>query len=63
MEAIWYTVVAIVLYLVSNRILDAVERRVGRRFEYRTLIFFGILLTLAIVAFWALRQIYAPAGQ
>jgi hypothetical protein len=50
-ELIYFTVVAVALYVVADRILDAVEVRAGRRFEYRTLYFFGILLVLALMAF------------
>jgi len=63
LEAIWYTIAAIILYLVSDRILNYAELRAGRRFERRTLIFFGILLTLAIITFWLARQILAPAAS
>jgi hypothetical protein len=55
MDAVYFTLAAIVLYLVSDRLLDAMERRAGRRFEYRSLIFFGILLTLSLVTFAAIR--------
>lgn len=57
MEFILFTVVAVVLYVVADRIVDAIEVRVGRRFEYRTLYFFGILLFLALVAFSLINAI------
>ena len=62
MEMLLYTIAAIILYLVSDKILDLVEQRIGRRFQQRTLIFFGILLGLAVVTFWVIRQIMTPAG-
>ena len=43
MSAIYFTVVAVALYFVSDWLLQAVEAQAGRRFEYRTLIFFVIL--------------------
>ena len=51
MSAIYFTVAGIALYFVSDRLLLLVEARAGRRFEYRTLIFFVILLTLALITF------------
>lgn len=57
LEALLFTALAVVLYLVSDRLLDALERRAGRRFEYRSMIFFGILLLLALVAFAVVRRL------
>jgi hypothetical protein len=51
MSAIWFTLVAIALYLVSDWLLERVEVAVGRRLEHRSLIFFAILLSLALVTF------------
>jgi hypothetical protein len=51
MSAIWFTLVAIVLYLVSDWLLERVEVAAGRRLEHRSLIFFAILLSLALVTF------------
>lgn len=56
MEIVWFTLVAVVLYLAADRILDALELRAGRRFEYRSLWFFGLLLALALVTFAAVRM-------
>jgi hypothetical protein len=49
--AIWFTLVAIVLYLVSDWLLERAELAVGKRLEHRSLIFFAILLSLALVTF------------
>jgi hypothetical protein len=57
MQMILFTVVGVVLYLVSDRLLDALERRAGRRFEYRSLVFFAILLALAVATFAAMRHL------
>lgn len=51
MTAIWFTLVAVVLYLVSDWLLERVETAVGKRLEHRSLIFFAILLSLALVTF------------
>ncbi len=61
MEVLLFTAVAVVLYLVSDRLLDAFERRAGRRFEHRSVIFFVILLVLAVATFSALQRL-AGAG-
>jgi hypothetical protein len=61
MEILLFTALAVVLYLVADRALNALEVRAGRRFEYRSLIFFAILLALAIAVFSAVQR-FAPAG-
>lgn len=61
MTTIYFTLVAIGLYLVADRILDALERRAGRRFEQRSLVFFVLLLVLSLVTFAALRRVFGPA--
>lgn len=50
-ETVFFVIVAIVLYVAADRILDRLEIAAGRRFEYRTLYFFGILLVLALITF------------
>lgn len=61
MAAVYYTVAGVVLYLVADRLLALIERRAGRVLEYRTLIFFAILLTLALASFAAIRH-FVGAG-
>ncbi|MEI6986796.1 MAG: hypothetical protein WCK65_11765 [Rhodospirillaceae bacterium] len=56
MEMIVYTVLAGSLYLLADRIVDLIEVRAGRRFQYRTVLFFGILSSLALALFTAIRQ-------
>lgn len=55
MEIVYFTVVAALLYLLSNWIVDRIEIAAGKRFEYRSLLFFGILLTLALASFYLIR--------
>lgn len=55
MQILLFTALAVVLYLVSDRALNALEVRAGRRFEYRSLIFFVILLVLTLIAFAAVQ--------
>lgn len=56
MELIYFTLAAVVLYFAADRILDRVEIAAGRRFENRTLIFFAILLILALLSFALIRH-------
>lgn len=51
MQYLIYTVVGIVLYVVSDALLDRLERRRGQRFEQRSIIFFAIIAVLAILTF------------
>ena len=55
MEAVYYTIVAIILYVAADRILDRIEVAAGKRLPYRSLIFFGILMTLALASFALIR--------
>ncbi|MGB8274278.1 MAG: hypothetical protein WCF16_03300 [Alphaproteobacteria bacterium] len=55
MQALYFTLVAIVLYVVADWALDRVEIALGRRLEYRTIIFFAVLLGLALASFWLIR--------
>jgi hypothetical protein len=57
MEAVYFTLAAIVLYLVSDRILDRIEVARGARFEHRSLVFFGILLGFSLIGFAVIRQL------
>lgn len=49
MEILYYTVTAVVLYFVADWLLDRVEISFGRRLEYRSLIFFIIIVALALI--------------
>ena len=55
MEILYFTLVAALLYLFSNWLLERIEIAAGRRFEYRSLLFFFILLTLATTSFYLIR--------
>jgi hypothetical protein len=57
MQLVIFTVLGIALYLVADRILVAFEVRAGRRFEHRSLIFFAILLPMAVLAFSLVQRI------
>ncbi len=57
MDIVYFTITAAVLYLAADRLLDAMERRAGRRFAQRSLIFFALLLGMALVSFAVLRRL------
>ncbi len=51
MEMIYFTLAGLGLYFLSDWILNQIEIRRGERFEQRSLIFFGIILVLALITF------------
>lgn len=57
MEMVYFTIAGIGLYLLSDWVLNRIESVRGARFENRTLIFFGILLTLALISFAVIRRL------
>jgi hypothetical protein len=63
MAIIYYTAAGIVLYLVADWILNRIETKRGARFESRTLIFFAILLTLALLTFQLIERLLAPPAH
>ena len=57
MAAIYFIITGIVLYLVADWLLDRIELHRGERLEHRTLVFFGILLGLALATFPLLQSL------
>ncbi len=51
MEIVYYTLTGIALYFASDWLLDRIELARGKRFENRSVVFFGIILVLALVSF------------
>lgn len=62
MEAIYYTLAAVALYFASDWILQRVEEFYGRRFEHRSVVFFAIILTLALTTFSIIRLLAGGTG-
>ena len=60
MEIVLFTVVAAVLYLVADRLLKLIEQRRRAPLANRSLIFFFLLLGLALPTFALLRS-FLPA--
>lgn len=59
MEMIAYTVVAIALYLFADRLLERIEVSRGARLKHRSVIFFVMLASLAMISFWLIRTLLA----
>ncbi len=57
MEIVFFTLAAIACYLISDWALTRMEIMAGRRFEHRTLIFFAMILSLALVSFALVRNL------
>lgn len=57
MEMLYFTVAAVLLYLLSDWILNRIEIRRGKRFEHRSMIFFVIILVLSLALFNLLQQL------
>lgn len=60
LEMIAYTLVGLALYGLSDWLLNRMETRRGKRFENRSLIFFAIILTLALISFQLIQLWVTP---
>ena len=56
MELVYFTAVAVIIYLVADRILRLIENYLDRTLEHRSVVFFVLLLALALASFSAIRQ-------
>ncbi|MDP4030566.1 MAG: hypothetical protein Q8P42_16575 [Gallionella sp.] len=57
MEVLYYTVVAACLYFTSDWILDRIEVSRGERFKNRSVVFFLIILVLAVISFGFMKYV------
>ncbi len=57
MELVYYLLVGVTLYFLSDWILVQIERWRGETFEQRTLVFFVIILFLALASFQAIEHL------
>jgi hypothetical protein len=62
MEMLWFTLAAIVLYAGSDWLLNRIEIWRGERLENRSLVFFVIILALALALFSLIQQ-WQPSMQ
>ena len=58
MEIVVFTLNAIVVYLVADRLLLLIEKRRGTRLKQRQLVFMGIFLVLILVTFQLLQALF-----
>jgi NhaP-type Na+/H+ or K+/H+ antiporter len=61
MEFVYYTLAGLILYVLSDWILKQIEKWRGEQFEQRTLIFFVIILVLALTSFKAIELLTASS--
>ena len=57
MDIVYFTIIAIGIYFAADWILDFIERKRGARFENRQVMFFAIILPLALATFWLVRML------
>ncbi|MFM9842313.1 MAG: hypothetical protein ACKVOI_05020 [Dongiaceae bacterium] len=57
LQYVVFVLVSVGLYLISDYLLRRIERAAGRRLPERSLIFMGILMLGAVIAFWLIREI------
>lgn len=62
MQFVYFTVAGVVLYLVSDWILVAIERWRGDRLAQRSVVFFGIILVLALTTFKVIELVFGTPG-
>ena len=62
MQAVYFTLVAIGLYVFSDWLLDRIEKARGERFKNRQLVFFGIILLLALITFQLIDRLSGTGG-
>jgi hypothetical protein len=55
MGAVYYTIAGIILYVAADWLLRRLEARAGRVFEHRSLVFFALLLAMALASFAVIR--------
>jgi len=63
MAYLYYTITAVLLYLLSDWILNKIETYYGKRFEYRSVIFFVIIMILAVGSFEMIDRVVGEPPQ
>ena len=63
MAYLYYTITAVILYLLSDWILNKIETYYGKRFEYRSVIFFVIIMVLAVGSFEVIERLVGEPPQ
>jgi hypothetical protein len=57
MATVYYVLAGIALYLAADWVLRRIEARAGRVLEHRSLVFFGLLASMALVSFALIRAL------
>ncbi len=63
MAYLYYTVTAVLLYLLSDWILNKIEQSIGKRLKYRSVLFFVIIMTLSLSSFELIDRIVGDPPQ
>ena len=63
MAYLYYTVTAVLLYLLSDWILNKIEQSMGKRLEYRSVVFFVIIMVLAVGSFEIIDRLVGEPPQ
>lgn len=61
-ELVLFTLNAVVIYLVADRLVRLIEHRLGRVLKQRQVVFFAIFLVLALLSFRLLRTMLGDPG-
>ena len=61
MEIVLFTLNAIVIYLVADRIVRMIEAQRGEALKQRQVVFFVVFLVLALVTFQILQNLLASS--
>ncbi len=62
MEIIGFTIVALALYVAADAILVAIEKKLGRTLESRSIVFFVIITVLAVITFNLIQYFTVPSS-
>jgi hypothetical protein len=61
-DLVVFTLNAIVIYLIADRIVRLIEQRRGAVLKQRQVVFFVIFLVLALISFRLLRMLLSDPG-
>ena len=63
MAYLYFTITAVFLYLFSDWLVNKIEAYYGKRFEYRSVIFFVIIMVLAVGSFELIERLVGEPPQ
>lgn len=58
MELLLFSLNAIVIYLLADWIIKAIEKKNGKVLKHRQVVFFAVFLTLALTSFNVLKTLF-----